>query len=134
MPFLDALVTPEHNETLATCIYRRPTHTEQYLHWNSHYHIGAKYSVINTLTYKAKAVSSTPELLSTAKQHIREVLTDCKYPACLWTYWNARISKNISPNTRNNNIKKSRNSNNKQEIHSHTEYTGPVQKQKRHMQ
>ena len=32
MPLLDTLVTPEHNGTLVTCVYRKPTCTDQYLH------------------------------------------------------------------------------------------------------
>ena len=32
MPFPDTLVTSEQDRTLSTTVYRRPTHTDQYLH------------------------------------------------------------------------------------------------------
>ena len=36
MPFLDTLVTPEQDRTLFIAVYRKPAHTDQYLHWGSH--------------------------------------------------------------------------------------------------
>ena len=35
MPFLDILVIPQHNGTFITRVYRKPTHTDQYLQWDS---------------------------------------------------------------------------------------------------
>ena len=57
-------------------------HTDQYLHWDSHLQVTAKYSIINTLHHRDKAVSSTSELLRTNKEWLSEVLTKFKYP--LW--------------------------------------------------
>ena len=58
MPFLDTLVTPQEDGTLSTRVYRKPTQTDLYLQWDSHYNLTSKYSVINTLTHRAKAVCS----------------------------------------------------------------------------
>ena len=52
LPFLDTLVTIELNNTFGTTVYRKPTHTDQYLHWDSNYHITANQSVYNTLAHK----------------------------------------------------------------------------------
>ena len=49
MPFLDTLVIPQSDGSLMTTVYRKPTHTDQYLQWHSHHAISAKYSVISTL-------------------------------------------------------------------------------------
>ena len=54
MPFLDTIVTPEQNIILFISVYRKPTCTDQYFHWDSHYHIAEKYSAINTLVHIAK--------------------------------------------------------------------------------
>ena len=53
LPFLDTLVTIEPNNTFSTTVYRKPTHTDQYLHWDSNHHITAKQSVYNTLAHRA---------------------------------------------------------------------------------
>ena len=43
------LVIPDEEGRLKTTVYRKPTHTNQYLHWDSHHAIPSKYSVIGTL-------------------------------------------------------------------------------------
>ena len=80
MPFLDILVTPQEDGTLTTRVYRKPTHTDQYLQWDSHHNLACKYSVINTLTHRAKAVCSSSPLLKEELKHLEEALTQCKYP------------------------------------------------------
>ena len=62
LPFLDVLVTPQADGTLSTSVYRKPTHTNKYLQWDSHHAISAKYSVISTLFHRAKEVCSTKQL------------------------------------------------------------------------
>ena len=80
IPFLDTIVKPEADESLSITIYRKPTLTNQYLQWDSHHHLSAKFSVINTLTHRAKTVCSYPELLHKEMDHLRKTLTQCKYP------------------------------------------------------
>ena len=78
IPFLDTIVKPGADGKLSITVYRKPTHTEQYLWWNSHHHFSSKYSAINTLTHRAKTVCNNPELLHKEMEHIRKVLTYCK--------------------------------------------------------
>ena len=54
LPFLDTLVSSSPNNTLVTTVYRKPTHMEQYLHWNSNQFISAKTSLFNTLVFGGK--------------------------------------------------------------------------------
>ena len=54
-------------------------HMDQYLWWDSHHYLVAKFSVINTLTHRARTVCTKPELLNQEIQHLREPLTKCKY-------------------------------------------------------
>ena len=44
LPFLDTLVTIEPDNTFSTTVYRKPTHTDQFLHWDSNhqYHCQTK--------------------------------------------------------------------------------------------
>ena len=75
IPFLDTIVKPEADGSLSVTMYRKPTHTDQYLQWDSHHNLSAKYSVINTLSHRAKTVCSNPELLKQEKDHLRKALT-----------------------------------------------------------
>ena len=54
IPFLDSLITPNQDGSLQTKVYRKPTHTNQYLKWDSHHAILNKYSVISSLLHRAK--------------------------------------------------------------------------------
>ena len=62
IPFLDTLVTLQADISLSITVCHKPRHTDQYLQWDSH-HAHAKYSVIGTLTHRAKTVCTSPELL-----------------------------------------------------------------------
>ena len=81
IPFLDTLVTPCPDGSLSTRVYRKPTHTDLYLQWDSHHTIAAKYSVVSTLHHRAKAVSSTQQLLEQEEHHLEKVLKENKYPS-----------------------------------------------------
>ena len=63
MSFLDTIVTINDGGSLSTKVYRKPTHTDLYLQRDSHHAIAAKYSVINTLHHRARAVGSNKQLL-----------------------------------------------------------------------
>ena len=80
IPFLDTIVKSEDDGTLSITVYRKPTHTNQYLQWHSHHHLSAKLSVIYTLIHRAQTVCSNPEFLYKEKAHLRKALTQCKYP------------------------------------------------------
>ena len=87
IPFLDTTVKPEPDGKLSITVYSKPTHTDQYLEWDSHHHLSAKYSVINTLTHRARTVCSNPELLQKEMEHLRKALTQYKYTKWLLTRW-----------------------------------------------
>ena len=80
IPFLDTTVKSEVDGSLSITVCRKPTHTDQYLQWDSQHNLSAKFSVINTLSYRAQTVCSNPELLKQEKEHLRKALTKCKYP------------------------------------------------------
>ena len=77
--FLDTIVKPGADGTLSIIVYRKPTHTDQYLWWDHHHHLSAKISVIHTLSHRAQTVCSNPELLHKEKAYLRNALTQCKY-------------------------------------------------------
>ena len=96
IPFLDTIVKPEADGSLSITVYRKPTHTDQYLQWDSHHHLSAKFSVIQTLSHRASTVCSNPELLQKEKQHLRKALTKCNYPK--WAL--DKVEKRLNRSTR----------------------------------
>ena len=100
MPFLDTLVTPRSDGSLETKVYRMPTHTNQYLQWDSHHAINNKYSIISTLLHRAKNICSNKKLLEEEQTNIQKALTACKYPN--WAINRMKL-KIDAPKTRQNN-------------------------------
>ena len=80
IPFVDTIITPEPDGTFTIEVYRKPTHTDLYLSWDSNHNLADKYSVIITLTHRAHTICSTPKLLENELQLLEEVLGQCKYP------------------------------------------------------
>ena len=78
LPFLDILITPDKDGRLETTVYRKPTHTDQYLQWHSHHTISSKYSVIGTLHHRAKTICSNSKLLQQEEKHLAQALSNCK--------------------------------------------------------
>ena len=92
IPFLDTLVTPRPDSTLLTSVYRKPTHKDQYFHWDSHHNLSAKYSVVNTLTHRARPVCTNAQLLWKEDEHVRKALLRCKYS--IWALNRLQINNN----------------------------------------
>ena len=105
MPFLDTLVTPQSDGSLATTVYRKPTHTNHYLQWNSHHAMSNKYSIISSLLHRAKHICPNQHLLVQKQTNIHRAPSMCKYPD--WAINRMKL-KTSTPKTN----KKKTNSNN----------------------
>ena len=105
LPFLDTIVLPQPDNSLLTSVYRKPTHTDLYLQWDSHHHLSAKYSVINTLMHRARTVCSNNQLLM-EEDHLTRALSNCRYPT--WALNRAKFT-----NRHNTRTKKNKTTNNK---------------------
>ena len=101
LPFLDTLVTIEPNHIFSTTVNRKPTHTDQYLYWDSNHHITAKQSVYNTLAHRAKVVSSSQDKLDQELQHIKSALQTCQFPSWALNQWYHRFIHNNQDNNNN---------------------------------
>ena len=80
IPFLDTRCNPNDNCTIHITVYRKPTHTDRYLDWNSNHPISAKRSVIQALTHRAKMFCSSPGLLDKEMDYLNKVLCRNSYP------------------------------------------------------
>ena len=120
LPFLDTLVTIQPDNTLSTSLYRKPTHTDQYLHWDSNHHITAKQSVYNTLAHRAKTVSSNQHNLEKELSHIKSALHCCQFPHWALNQWEHKFTQPPHParptNTTTNNNNPASNTNHKTTI------------------
>ena len=115
MPFLKSLFTPLADNSLSITVYHKLTHTDQYLQWDSHHNLSTKYSIIVTLTHRAKIVCTRPEVFQTELQHLRDALARCKYPN--WAI-NRVQSKYIKSNQEDyTNHNNNQEDNNTQDIH-----------------
>ena len=109
LPFLDTLVTIQPDNTFSTTGYRKPTHTDQYLHWDSNHHITAKQSVFNTLAHRAKTVSSSQDSMDKELEHIKTALKHCQFPSWALNQWHHKFtqsnqqSSSTTNTARNNN-------------------------------
>ena len=79
IPFLDTFPRPSDNKII-TSVYRKPTHMDRYLDFNSNHPKSAKCVVVRALTDRAKNVCSSPELLAEEMDHLGKVLKYNNYP------------------------------------------------------
>ncbi|CAK9810876.1 hypothetical protein ANTPLA_LOCUS6713 [Anthophora plagiata] len=74
LPFLDVLITKKQDGSLGHQVYRKPTHTDRYLHAQSHHHPAQKNSVIVSLVNRAINICEE-EHLQSELNHITNTLT-----------------------------------------------------------
>ena len=74
IPFLDTLVTRKPNGEIFTSVYRKPTHTDRYLNFNSHHPTNAKRAVVHSLMDRAKNIPSTSADKEGEIKHVENAL------------------------------------------------------------
>jgi hypothetical protein len=62
LPLLDIDIYRKPNGSLGHRVYRKPTHTNPYLHHNSHHHPSHKLSVLTSLIHRATAICDQDSL------------------------------------------------------------------------
>ena len=79
--FLDTSVCREPDGRLANSVYRKPTHTDQYLAYDSHHPQSVKRDIVKCLNYRAKRLVTNPSVISEEKKHLSSVLVSHGYPS-----------------------------------------------------
>ena len=80
LSFLDT-VTTRVSDRIQVDVYRKPTHTDKYLDFNSRHPSQHKRSVVNTLLDRAEQLPSTNAGKRREKRGVIKVLRDNNYPA-----------------------------------------------------
>ena len=74
LPFLDSNVSRREQGNLETSVYRKPTHTEKYLAFDSHHPICHKKSVAKTLLRGADCLPSLLDSKAEERKYVSDVL------------------------------------------------------------
>ena len=79
LPFLEVLVKRNKDGCLSTSIYRKPTHTDQLLNFDSHHPLSSKRSVVSSLSKRCNLIPSTTEARTQEKFYLRGVFAANNY-------------------------------------------------------
>ena len=96
LAFLDTNTVRSTDGTIRTTVYRKPTHTDQYLDFESCHPEEHKMSVIRSLHQRAEAITSDPTELSKEITHVNDALKKCNYPDWALT----KTAKSLSNNSK----------------------------------
>ena len=77
LPFLDVLVSREGNH-LRMAVYRKPTHTDRYINFNSHHHFRVLRGTVQCLRDRAYNVCDTTSWVAKLK-HLHGVFAMNRY-------------------------------------------------------
>ncbi|XP_072048573.1 uncharacterized protein [Amphiura filiformis] len=80
LAFLDTHTVIKEDRSLKIKIYRKPTHTDKYLNFQSNHPVQHKLGVIQTLYHRADCIVTNPEDKEEEKSHINAALENCGYP------------------------------------------------------
>ncbi|XP_063924731.1 uncharacterized protein LOC135138683 [Zophobas morio] len=97
LPFLDVMVTRLPEGRLGHSVYRKPTHSDRYLHATSHHHCTQKRSVIGSLIHRAIKISQ-PDKLQNELEHLQTSLRQNGYDHHTIK---SGIQRRINPNSDN---------------------------------
>ena len=80
LPFLDILLNREEDGSISTSVYRKATHTDQYLCFHSHHPAAHKRAVVRTLMCRAEALSSSGVSRAQEEKLVSQALQGNGYP------------------------------------------------------
>ena len=95
LAFLDTLLKRNNGE-ISVLVYRKPTHTDQYLHYSSHHQTSCKESVVSSLFNRAYSIITNKDDLHKENTRIKQVLKENGYQESIISEVFKRITNNHS--------------------------------------
>ena len=89
---MQALVHVLEDRTTKLTIYRKPTHTDQYLNFESNHHIKQKIGIISTFEHSIEELVTTEEDKKKEMNHVRKALKRCGHSK--WSLNRKKSKKN----------------------------------------
>ena len=80
IPFLDTRIHVKEDRTIRTTVYRKKTHTNQYLNFNSNHHIRQKLGIISTLERRMETIVQEEDSKEEEKELIHNAFLANDYP------------------------------------------------------
>ncbi len=100
IPFLDTLIVRKSDGSLKLLVYRKKTHTDQYLNFQSQHPLHQKLGVIRTLMDRMESVVTEDQDKRDEEIKIREAMKDCGYPKWSIDRVKQQMSEKPSKNTK----------------------------------
>ena len=111
---LDVKLKRQEDGSLHMDVYRKKSHTNQYLHFSSHHPTIHKMGVIRTLLDRANTVCTTTVDKESEEKTVLQALTSCGYPR--WTF--DKVKRSLSAKSKTTSTKTQTNRNAKSKIKS----------------
>ena len=84
LAMLDTITTRSSQGQLSFTVYRKPTHTDQYLQFSSNQPLQHKLGVIRTLYHRCQTICSNEDLKLKEVEHLKKVLSVSGYTKAAW--------------------------------------------------
>ena len=84
IPFLDTLIIRKPDGLVKLLVYRKVTHTDQYLNFASHHLLFHKLGVVRTLLDRIDRIVTEDEDKQNEEATVKKALSKCGYPS--WSF------------------------------------------------